>query len=164
VRDTLVVRDWFNMAASRLTYQAKYDEVTKYKTGRIFGLNWSEVEERWLRYAHLLMDDDTESSSLVCINYNRWFSEPDYRVELAARYGLPNSEATLDTVPHYGPGSSFNQLNMNGNGRTMNVLRRWENLDPGLAERYKRIINNPVLAEINYQLFGIDQEEVLASV
>jgi len=162
-KDIIVVRDWFNFVASRLKYQADQAETQRHYS-LIFALDWSEVQARWLQYAGLALRGDQDSPGLVTVNYNQWFANPEYREGVAEKLGLPDSENGLDHVPDFGSGSSFDQRSMDGNGRQMNVLRRWEGLDPALLQRYKRLIYNPVMGEINQRLFGIDQAEVLASV
>jgi hypothetical protein len=160
VRDTLVVRDWFNFAASRLKYQAEQAAAGRLDS-LMFGLEWPALQDRWLQYAQIAASNATDPT---CINYNNWYAQGDYRVEIASAYGLPNSDATLDAVPEFGSGSSFEGTATDGHGSGMNVLRRWENLDEGLVDRYKRLISNPVLGKINRELFDIDQEEVLSTV
>jgi hypothetical protein len=162
-RSTIVLRDWFNFAASRLRYQANCTAIGKHD-GLIFGLDWPEVEERWFKYANLVLNGDPESPSPICINYNRWCVDPGYRSALVQRYGVPNSDSRLDAVPDFGSGSSFEGRAMHGSGSAMNVLRRWEDLSLDLVERYEHLIGNTALGEINMNLFGIDQEAIVSSV
>ena len=163
IRETIVVRDWYNFVASRLKFQANCWSIDKLD-GLVFGLEWSEVEKRWLRYADVAFNGGNDESRVIAVNYNSWFSDSEYRDQLATQYGLTNASSSLDIVPDFGTGSSFDGLTLQGKGRQMNVLNRWENLDPELLERYTRLISNPQLGEINRELFGIDQDTVLESV
>lgn len=159
IKSTVIVRDWFNMAASRLTYQATCMDIGKYD-GLIFGLDWTDLEARWLDYANLV----NKSSDYIGVNYNRWHTDIAYREKIAEQYELPDSDRRIDDVPDFASGSSFDSRTMHGRGKSMNVLQRWDDLRPDLLRRYKSLINNPVFGEINMRLFGIDQDLVLDRV
>ncbi len=162
-RETVVVRDWFNFVASRLTYQAKNAEKGRHNS-LIFALEWPEVVERWLKHAQLALGGIETQQGRIAVNYNQWFTSHEYREEVALHYGLPNSDCNIDLVPALGSGSSFDGRTLDGYGSQMNVLRRWQELNPTLHQRYKRLVSNPLMGEINQQLFGIDQDAVLKEV
>jgi hypothetical protein len=160
-RDTVVVRDWYNMVASRLKYIADAKAINRYTITA--ALDWPTVADRWVDHATTLIEAPQDTSSFVGINYNRWLTDKEYRERLAASYALPNSETTLDTVSTYGLGSSFDGSNRSGNARSMNLLRRWENLGTDeLSAAYLDAIDAGGVAVdgLNRQLFGFGRAEV----
>jgi hypothetical protein len=163
VRDTIVLRDWYNLAASRLMLQAKNRSIGKHD-GLIFGVDWRDIETRWLKYAGLAIQGGPDSAKFIGINYNYWFMSPTYKNELARKYGLSNCSSSVDEVPDFASGSSFDGRAKNGSGRAMNVLKRWQDLPPDLLPHYIRLISNPGLHKINKRLFDIDGPEVIESV
>lgn len=61
------------------------------------------------------------------LNYNRWFSDPNYRRELAERFAFQqrrNGEA-WEHVPGRGGGSSFDGERLANQGQSMAVLARY---------------------------------------
>jgi hypothetical protein len=164
-RDTVVVRDWYNMVASRLKYIADAKAINRYTITA--ALDWAAVANRWLDHATMLIDTPQDTSSFVGISYNRWLTDREYRENLAASYGLSNSETTLDTVSSFGLGSSFEGLDKNDGVRAMNLLRRWENLETDeLQTAYLIAINAGGVAVdgINRRLFGFDRAEVVSAL
>lgn len=75
----------------------------------------------WKDYARHCL----ESGSYV--NYNRWFSEPDYRRELAERFDFQQRRdgEPWEHVPGRGGGSSFDGERFANQAQTMAVLERY---------------------------------------
>ncbi|HEV2403656.1 MAG TPA: hypothetical protein VGS08_05660 [Candidatus Saccharimonadales bacterium] len=164
-RDTVIVRDWYNMVASRLKYIANADEIGRYTITA--ALDWPIVARRWVDHATTLVEPPSGTSSFVGINYSRWLVDRDYRESLAACYDLPNSESTLDTVSAFGLGSSFNGFDKDGQAREMNLLRRWQDLETiELRSAYLAAIDVDRFAidALNRHLFGFGYSEVAASL
>lgn len=159
-RDTVVVRDFYSMAASRLHY---IDERrARGVNSGMTALEWPAVGQCWMDLATTLLRADDDNPLLVGIAFNRWFTDAGYREALAAQYGLPNSDKTLEEVPDLSGGSSFDGLSQHGSARTMNVLRRWDDLSPQLVPEYLGIIaaRRGELDDLNNQLFGFGYAEV----
>lgn len=58
----------------------------------------------------------------VFINYNRWFSEAEYRAQIAEQLRLPTSEIGVDTIWNR---SSFDAIKETG-AQSLGVLERWK--------------------------------------
>ena len=164
-RDTVIVRNWYSVVASRLTYIAKRRD-TANPSKIMAASDWPTTAERWINHASILGQTSASDGRLVGVNYDSWCADQAYRECLAGRYGVANSESTLDEVPDYGSGSSFDGLSTNGDARSMNVLRRWENLKPELIEAYLNTINIERLTMdgLNKELFGFGYSEVVQSI
>lgn len=164
-RDTVVVRDWYNMVASRLKYIADAEAINRYTITA--ALDWPTVASRWVDHAATLIEVPQDTSSFVGISYNRWLTDREYRESLAVNYGLLNSDTTLDTVSAFGLGSSFDGLDKNGNAKTMNLLQRWQDLRTDeLKTEYLTAIDAGGIAldGLNRCLFGFGRTEVLSTL
>lgn len=60
------------------------------------------------------------------INYNKWFSDQEYRKRICRRLKIPFSDEGKDYVPPRGSGSSFDGRKFKGHGSQMDVLGRWK--------------------------------------
>ena len=141
-RDVLILRDPFNLFASRLK-QNFVD--TKSKT--------ASMVDMWLAYAR---EFTGESSYLqpdrVCINYNRWFADVSYRRELADQLGLVFSDAGLRYVPPLGGGSSFSGTRHSGQAGCLDVTNRWRHFADNPA--FRQLFQNEEIWHYSQQIFG----------
>lgn len=144
--DLLIVRDPFNLFASR--WRAGLSVISPATMVRI----WKQHAREALgqrRYRH---------RPNLWIYYNRWVTDRAYRQQIAARLGLPFSDAGIDRVPDTAGGSSFDGMRYDGAARQMKVLERWKvyQHDPG----YLRLFDDEVV-DLAQQL---DQRANQASV
>jgi len=108
----MVLRDPYNTFASWLQRDTPVNE---------------EIISLWKSYAYEFIGrTDTLSAPKVFVNFNAWFSEPDYRKYLAHKLGLTFTDRGLKEVSHHGGGSSFDGRSLKGNATSMNVLNRFE--------------------------------------
>lgn len=139
--DVLILRDPFNLFASRL----KQNFVATKTKGLPMVEMWLEYAEEFVGETQLLQQKSgrdsaqRETRKLVCINYNRWFDDVDYRRQLSEQLGVSFSDAGLSKVPTLGGGSSFDGTNLNGQARAMDVTNRWKRFadDPAFRELFK---------------------------
>lgn len=151
--DIIIIRDFYNMIASRLQRLHNLDQIGR--RAAIHNVDWLTVKAVWSEYAALALSFESgDPLSPTVINYNDWFSDNDYREQLAAILGISNSTESLGTVPEFGKGSSFDGLALNGLARQMNVLNRWQQLSPELAQKFRQIVDDPNIASLNQALFG----------
>lgn len=125
--DLLILRDPFNLFASRLKQG--------FWTTKVAGVSMVDL---WLEYAReFLGESDYLGKDSVCVNYNRWFAQADYRRALAARLEIPFSDAGLDKVTGFGGGSSFDGVGVKG--RSLKVNNRWQTFaeDPKFAALFE---------------------------
>ena len=112
----LVLRDPFNTFASLL------------KSGMMHDGNRDRFVSLYKQYCRVYTGSEQlldPSHRLVVANYNRWFSDSDYRNGLARAFGFSASGPRYEYVPTHGGGSSFTGTAMDGRGADMKVLERW---------------------------------------
>lgn len=120
----LILRDPFNNFASKYRWAINGTKWTPQ-------MEWvtSELPALWKSYAkEFLGATDVMPAPKVFINYNRWFTDNQYRGELAARLNLTSAGKGLTEVAGWGPntwGDSFDNMNYEGRAHEMKVLERW---------------------------------------
>jgi hypothetical protein len=122
-----VMRDPFNWIASSLKkgnwianlkglYLQKFNETSWYCPW--FARTMPRYE-MYLQYAaQVERREDFVDRDFLCINYNRWVEDENYRRALAGQLDFEFTDAGKDFVPQFGGGSSFGDRD---------VLNRWEN-------------------------------------
>ncbi|MEO1683059.1 MAG: hypothetical protein AAFS06_07335 [Cyanobacteria bacterium J06631_12] len=140
--DVLLLRDPFNLFASRL----------KQKFTQTKAPNLSMVA-LWVEYAKEFVGESQYlKRNRICVNYNRWFADEDYRRELADRLDIPFTDAGIDKVTSFGGGSSFDGTGLSGKARAMDVTSRWQTFadDPV----YRQLFENEAVWDYSAQIFG----------
>lgn len=153
--DIIVVRDFYNTAASRL--QSIVRARTSTAGLQLHPIDWPTVTQTWKEHANVALD---RSDQAVCISYNRWFLDEQYRSNIAKGFKLSNVSDSLDAVPEFGRGSSFDGQSYSGRGRGMNVLARWQDLPRTALPEFRAIIDDPEVEALNKQLFGFGRAAV----
>jgi len=143
--DILILRDVFNWAASSMLYGGRRNVLSDYVShfdppnkdkwiedaSMIDARGYKRVVrymKHWKIYAreHLGLTNYLPNNS-ICISFNKWFLDEDYRVEIANKLDLDYSDFALNVVGAVmGGGSSFNGLNYDGRAQQMKVLDRWK--------------------------------------
>jgi hypothetical protein len=140
--DVLLLRDPFNLMASR--FKKGYLQVKDSNTNLI---------DLWISYAkEYLGETKYLNQNKVSINYNQWFTDIDYRKQLAAKLELEFSDAGINEVKGQGDGSSFNGREFDGSASQMDVLARWT----AFADHpeYRKLLNNQELLYYSEKIFG----------
>jgi len=122
----LVVRDPFNCLASLYKIKGEID--------------WEP--HMWLEHANVAEPD------VGLILFDRWSRDPDYRYELADRFGVPFSDRGINWL---GSKSSFDQRGYRGNASQMRVTERWRHFQDD--ETFKAFFT-PEIIEAAERLFG----------
>lgn len=144
--DLLVLRDPFNLFASRL----KQNFVAT-KTKKL------PMVKMWLEYAREFVGESRHlKRRRLCVNYNRWFGDLDYRRALAAQLEIPFSDAGLETISAFGGGSSFDGVGdrneLAKSASSLDVTNRWRQFadDP----TFQRLFEADELWHYSTQIFG----------
>jgi hypothetical protein len=146
--DLLVLRDPWNHLASLL----------RWARGSVHPISLDSVTraaERWKAYAREALGETRHlRHSPTPVLFNRWVEDAGYREELAARLGVPFTDAGRDEVARWGPatwGDSFDGLAYDGRAREMPVLERfrWCAEDP-----FYRGLFDAELVGLSQRLFG----------
>ena len=114
--DLLILRDPFNLIASRLKHSKMQIQL-----GR------QTIVDLWVDYAReFLGETQYLQHRKVCINYNRWFQDVEYRRYLADLLKLDFTDAGIDKMTYHGGGSSFEGRELDGQATQLKVLDRWQ--------------------------------------
>lgn len=124
----LLLRDAFNTFASRLkgirtlksTQRRFLPEDPDLCSPPHVSTLWKEYAKEYLGITKKL------GGRFVGVKYNSWFTDSDYRCELANVLGLKPSVEPFERVSGFGFGSSFDRKSKDGQASKMNVLNRWE--------------------------------------
>jgi len=76
----------------------------------------------WKKHMQSARDAD-----VIDINYNKWFSDVNYRRNLAEILGLTFTDEGINDVKSYAT-SSFDKRTFDGKAQEMKVLERWKEL------------------------------------
>jgi hypothetical protein len=137
-RDVLILRDPFNLFASRR--RAGFGVVPEATAVRIWKQHAKEfVRTRWLRHRPIF------------ISYNRWVLDELYRRRLAGELGVNFTDAGIDSVAACAGGSSFDGTGYDGRAREMGLFRRWKAYrdDPSFLSLF-----DSQSVELSEQIFG----------
>jgi hypothetical protein len=150
--DVLIIRDPFNLFASRL------------KAGDVLtGIdNVDEIKSLWKYYAKEYLDETNFlSQNKITINFNQWFSSSHYRNVLADKLRLEFTDRGLEAV-RFGSWSSFDGSKFDGRAQEMQVLQRWKDFSDHFF--YKMIFDDKELLDLSEKIFGdIEGTEILTS-
>lgn len=143
----LIIRDPFNLFASRFTLQSiektKWKARIKHQKSKV-----DQLRDLWIDHAKNFLNDKT---SVVKINYNEWVASEDYRTELANRLGIKPHLYFVNYVPLPGEGSSFDTRKIPG--QKMKVFDRWQQLEDQVFSTYIKIFTDEVI-ELSLRIFG----------
>ena len=140
--DAIILRDPFNLFASRFKQNFIATKAKKLS-----------MVDMWLEYAReFLRETAYLQPNLICISYNRWFSDQDYRRELADKLDIPFSDEGLSDVPTFGGGSSFDGTRLSGQARAMDVTNRWKTFEEN--EAFRQCFKDPELWHYSQRIFG----------
>lgn len=103
-------------------------------------------------YAREYLGETNRLPNKLPVNYNRWFSDSDYREQLASKLGLASADRGLGRVAKWGSGSSFDNRSLDGSAEQMEVLTRWKRVadDP----RFKAVVDDAELHALTERIFG----------
>ncbi|MBX2866041.1 MAG: hypothetical protein KTR27_21015 [Leptolyngbyaceae cyanobacterium MAG.088] len=140
--DLLIVRDPFNLFASRLK-----SNMIDIKSPRLTAV------DLWIQYAkEFLGDSQYLKQNKILVNYNQFVTDINYRKKLSLALGLKFSDAGIKRVASLGGGSSFDSQGMDGRGNEMRVLERWQHFEQDTT--FRNIFQNPALLHYSKKIFG----------
>ena len=114
--DLLLLRDPFNMLASRLKSNLLPLKLVK-----------NPIVELWIAYAKEYLGETQHlTNNKVVVNYNQWVTDFDYRKNIARQLKIDFLDKGLRDVPNFGGGSSFDKVDFSGKANEMKVFERWK--------------------------------------
>lgn len=144
--DILILRDPFNLFASRLAAKFKKDRDIQSKIDGLVKL-WKDYANEYLGRTCFLKDNP------VFVNYNQWFLDRGYRCGLANKLGISFTDEGLNNVVSMGTGSSFGGQSFDGKAQEMKVLERWKHFTDD--EFYRSIFADDELVALSNEVFGV---------
>ncbi|MEP7247703.1 MAG: hypothetical protein ABI885_29010 [Gammaproteobacteria bacterium] len=144
--DILIMRDPFNLFASRMKAGFLPGFLPRIKDFDRLTELWKEHATEYLSLSNLL------PAPKVCINFNEWFTSTSYRAELARTLGLQFSDTSVNAVPEFGGGSSFDGLAFQGRAQQMQITERWKEFKDDA--RYRTILADVEMLELSARIFG----------
>lgn len=159
--DVIVMRDPFNLLASRLQTKPREDGVN-FSMLEVYSRRYS-LPELWISYAkECLSETNFLPNNKLVINYNQWFLDCNYRQQIARRLKLEFSDRGLNDVSASGRGSSFDGAKYAGNAAQMDVINRWKWFSDSSV--YRELLKTEGLLDYSQKLFGsIPGTEILYS-
>ena len=142
--NVLILRDFFNWLASCLLPSAKPRSTI---LDNAVGL-WKVYAGEFLGKTNYLKE------KRVCLSFNQWFVDEDYRIKIADSLDLKYSDFALD---YAGSPSSFDgRQYKHGKAREMKVFDRWKILKDN--SNYREHVNyHPEARELSYEIFGKEE-------
>ena len=145
--EVLILRDSYNLFVSLL------------KSGMMNAKNKDYLVETYKQYAREFTNrTQLISGKLVCIKYNQWFMDKNYRQEIANKLGFETSGQAFTKVPSEGGGSSFDAREFNNQAHQQKVLERWKYFIGDSF--YKDLFKDTELCELSDEIFGIVASEI----
>lgn len=146
--DVLLLRDPFNLVASRFRRGGAWGELSTYVSGM-------SLTQMWVTYAlEFLQKTRWLSRDCVRVSYNQWCRSETYRRKLAERLGLTFTDEGFREVTSFGGGSSFERTEMDGSADLMRTDHRWRRFenDPSFVALFQ----DPLLLDLAEEIFEFD--------
>lgn len=151
--DVLIIRDPFNLFASRIQGNKPRENARNFDLMQVYSRRFT-LPELWISYAkECLGETGILKNKKVVVKYNSWFTDFEYREQIAHQLGLIFTDDGFDEVVRAGGiGSSFDMQHFSGQASKMDVLNRWKNLSDDPC--FRELINNKELIDYSVKLFG----------
>ena len=140
--DLLIMRDPFNLLASRL--RKGFVSVKSTQTS---------FTDLWVSYAKEFLGETNQlAQEKVCVSYNHWIQDVDYRRGIAQQLGLTFTDEGFNQVARRAGGSSFDGTQHNGDPSKMDLTGRWRHYLSN--DLYQSLLKNKALMTYSEQIFG----------
>jgi hypothetical protein len=136
-----IVRDPFNLFASRMSHVRPYAHIKNIK----------KFCEEWKTYAREFLGITNYIPNKLPISYNKWFSNKRYRRKLTKTIGGSDVDS-VNNITSYGNGSSFDKMKFNGKANQMKVLERWKHY--ARNELFLEMLEDKELMKLSNKIFG----------
>ncbi|MEE4270514.1 MAG: hypothetical protein V2I67_02495 [Thermoanaerobaculales bacterium] len=140
-RTVLVLRDPYNTFAS--VWKSK--RRMRNRLHRFYRSEWKAYAREFLGETSFLPPDT------IMVSFNQWFSDQEYRRDLAGKLGLDAGDRGIQEVSSDGGGSSFSGREHQGRASEMKVLERWRVFEDD--PRYAAAFDDETV-ELSRKIFG----------
>jgi hypothetical protein len=148
--DIIILRDPFNLMASRFNHGRTNALKSSYPTGLT-------VPELWVMYAReFIGETNFLREHKIPINYNLWCVSKEYRKKLAVLLGLEFSDTGFNDVTNFGGGSSFDGTGMNSQASQMSTAERWLLFRDDKS--YATLFRDKAILDLSNEIFDLSTE------
>jgi len=145
----IVLRDIYNLFASRLKRKGSRCLNDKRYENKREDLVGKYAVDVWKEHA----GEFIKKSDYICINFNKWFSDVNYRKKVSGKLELDFNDKGKNIVANIGEGSSFDKTRFNNKANQMKVLERYKEFEND--ESYKAFFKRfPDLLKLNDLIFN----------
>lgn len=144
----LVLRDPFNLVASNLSchqYSTPTSEVLP------------KMCKIWKNHAREFVGQTSFFSNCVKVNFNKWHTDKDYRLELMEELDIRLDDSPYQRIPDFGGGSSFSGKEKQGKASELKITERWKHYKD--VPEFKSLLKDDELMELFREIFGTVSEE-----
>jgi len=152
----LILRDPFNLFSSRIRFASKVDKPFAFP--RDSGPYMQRVVHLWKAHAREYLGLTDHLENKVCIFFNSWFTNENYRKSLSRDLQLKFTDRGFSRVAHNGGGSSFDGQNFDGNNTKMDVLNRKIHLTDKEKLLLNTILEDEELQDLNRRIIAMNQQ------
>jgi len=145
----LILRDPYNLFSSRIR---KASGINHPAYPNQLGPHMDRVLNLWKSHAREYLGQTDTLTNKVCIYYNEWFTNREYRKNISKNLNLKFTDDGYSMVSTTGGGSSFDSTNFDGNNNQMNVLDRKSDLSPKERELWEATIDDSELHSLALQV------------
>jgi hypothetical protein len=142
----LILRDPCNMFSSRIR-KASLQNIPGIFP-REDGPFMQRVVQLWKNHAREFLGMTEHLENKVCILFDAWFADVNYRKSLSRQLGLEFSDRGFSRVSDVCRGSSFDGIAFDGNNQKMDVLNRKNHLSPTEQQLLEHIFRDQELREL----------------
>lgn len=144
----LVLRDAYNMTASRLMMNMKYKEKTYFN-----------VDKTYVKFVKQYLKEGIGKTNIIkdktVVNFNKWKMSKEYRKNLSESLGLEFIDIGYNKMTLHGTGSSFDGVVSNAS--ELKVLDRWKELKNNV--KFKEVFNDKEVVKLSYKFFESNWEK-----
>lgn len=117
--DIIIIRDPFNCLASRLVQLRNRGGLGGLENMKLIRDNWKVVATR------VASIKNQASTHEIVVNYNKWIRDETYQEELSKSLMGEFSRKSVDDIPFFGGGSSFERTNISRRLTGKDLISKW---------------------------------------
>lgn len=148
-RDILIIRDPFNLFASRIRAGLIPSEYTPRGAKPTSILTLQRIYKQHAR--EFLGKKNYLKKNKIAINFNSWSTDKDYRRNFTDQLGIPFTDKGFREVADVAGGSSFDGLALSGNAHKMNIHSRWKQF---ASDKEYWALFDPEIIDLARKIFG----------
>ncbi|HPR30855.1 MAG TPA: hypothetical protein PLK12_02115 [Prolixibacteraceae bacterium] len=148
VKHLLILRDPINLFSSRIR-KAFFINNPAYPW--VNNENMQRAINLWIEHANEFFNITHNIINKLCISFNEWYSDLEYRKDLSNQLGIHFSDKGYKTISLIGGGSSFDNTKYLNTDETYNLLNR-----NTLLNNYEKCLLDEVITDIKLKdIYGV---------